>query len=157
MKPQVMVSSVTKDRVPLGNVGKLAGVWLESEKLRDRLKAAGLKSDAETLVPFEFIRSEIKRHLVGKYAWEVYLFEDKAGQRSGEHDTLDATKESQLVIGIFGQDTGWQVGDHDPLTPTEKAEFQRRCEGFPPGGRIQLPLTKYRERPVKSYEPWWIT
>jgi hypothetical protein len=118
MKPQVMVSSVTKDRVPLGNVGKLAGVWFESEKLGDRLKAAGLKSDAGTLVPFEFIRSEIKRHLVGKYAWEVYLFEDKAGQRSGEHDTLDATKESQLVIGIFGQDTGWQVGDHDPLTPT---------------------------------------
>jgi hypothetical protein len=48
----------------------------------------------------------------------VYLFEDKAGERSGERDTLDAAKDSQLVIGIFGSGTGWQVGDHDPLTPT---------------------------------------
>ena len=69
-------------------------------------------------ISFDFIRQEIKRHLIGKYGWDVYLFEDHAGQKSGEEDTLNAAKDSQLVIGIFGSSTGWQVGDHDPLTPT---------------------------------------
>lgn len=118
MKPQAMVSSVTKDSIPLGNLSKLSGVWFESETLAERLKAAGYKSEAGSLISFDFIRKEIKRHLVAKYGWEVYLFEDQAGERSGERDTLNAAKDSQLVIGIFGSGTRWHVGDHDPLTPT---------------------------------------
>lgn len=113
-----MVSSVTKDRVPLGNLNRLSAVWFESERLAERLKAAGFKNETGSQISFDFIREEIKRHLVGKYGWEVYLFEDKAGEKSGEKDTVNAARDSQLVIGIFGSDTGWHVGDHDPLTPT---------------------------------------
>jgi hypothetical protein len=118
MKPQAMISSVTKDSVPLGSLNKLTSVWFECDKVAQRLKSAGFKNDAGAQISFEFIRQEIKRHLTGKYGWEVYLFEDHAGQKSGEEDTLNAAKDSQLVIGIYGSSTGWQVGDHDPLTPT---------------------------------------
>jgi hypothetical protein len=118
MRPQAMISSVTKDYIPLGSLSTLTPVWFESEKLAERLKSVGLKDDAKTKIPFDFIRQEVKHHLVGKYAWEVYLFEDHAGEKSGEKDTLKAVKDSQLIIGIFASSTGWQVGDHDPLTPT---------------------------------------
>lgn len=118
MKPQAMISSVTKDEIPLGTLNKLAPAWFEADKFAQRLRSAHFKNEAASLISFDFIRQEIKRHLVGKYGWDVYLFEEHAGQKSGEKDTLDAVKDSQLIIGIFGSSTGWQVGDHDPLTPT---------------------------------------
>lgn len=118
MKPQVMISSVTKDSIPLGQFNKLSGIWFESETLPDRLKAARLKSEAASQISFDFIRGEIGRHLAGKYGWDIYLFEDVTGEKSGEKDTILAAEKSDLVIGIFGSGTGWKVGDHDPLTPT---------------------------------------
>jgi hypothetical protein len=118
MKPQAMISSVTKDRIPLGSLNKLKSIWFESDKFAQRLTSAGFKIESGSMISFDFVRQEIKRHLVGKYAWDVYLFEDHAGEKSGERDTLDAVKDSQLVIGIFGSSTGWQLGDHDPLSPT---------------------------------------
>ena len=101
MRPQAMISSVTKDQIPLGALKKLAPVWFEGERFAQRLRSAHFKNEAASLITFDFIRQEIKRHLVGKYGWDVYLFEDHAGQRSGERDTLDVVKDSQLILGIF--------------------------------------------------------
>jgi hypothetical protein len=83
MKPQAMVSSVTKDRIPLGNLSKLAGVWFESEKLAERLKAASFKSDAGSLISFDFIREEIRCHLVGKYDGKCTFLKIKLARGAG--------------------------------------------------------------------------
>jgi hypothetical protein len=82
MKPQAMVNSVTKDRIPLWNLSKLSGVWIESERLPERLKAAGFKSDTGSLISFDFIREEIKRHLVGSTDGKCTCLKIKLAKRA---------------------------------------------------------------------------
>lgn len=117
MKARVMISSVVKDIVPLGNTSRLRNVWHDPDGLIGRLRAAGYEGGTD--VSFGALRPEIARHLTNKYSFEVYIFEDLPGEGRppAEETVLEATN-SDLVIGIFGSLTGWPVPDQDPLTPT---------------------------------------
>src|SRR5579872_3639692 len=115
MRARVMISSVTKDQLPIGNLARLSGVWNESSTLRERLLGGG---PADT-VTFSAIRSEITAHLVAKYGLDAYIYEETPGPgRAPEAETVREATRAHLVIGIFGSKSGWTVGDQDPLTPT---------------------------------------
>ena len=119
MAARVMLSSVTKDDLPLGDVGKLKAFWYESQSLSDRLTIKNSTLKADSRIDFTFVRSEIQRHLKGKYGFEVYNFQNTPSDgASPEEVTIRETRRSHLVIGIFGSQVGWKVSDHDPLSPT---------------------------------------
>lgn len=119
MNATVMISSVTKDEVPLGDIGALKDVWYRATGLPDRLKAQGLSAEPRTAVPFSAIRKELREHLAGKYGFDVYIFEETPGPGGNPKDvTVRKARKSHLVIGIFGTKTGWKVPDQDPLKPT---------------------------------------
>lgn len=119
MKARVMISSVIRDKIKLGKVVKLATDWFESQTLTKRLRAAKLGTEAISEIPFSFVRTEIKRHLEGKYGFDVYIFEEAGGSgRSPEDETKSIAATSDLIIGIFGVSSGAVIGDQDPLTPT---------------------------------------
>jgi hypothetical protein len=119
MSARIMISSVTKDQVPLGNIETLKDLWYAYGSLTDRLKQNALGISSQSLIPFTFIRRELHEHLEAKYGFDVYTFEDTpAPGRSPEEETLLEARKSHLVLGIFGSKTGWKVPDQDPLTPT---------------------------------------
>jgi hypothetical protein len=119
MPARVMLSSVTKDDLSLGDIGKLKDFWYQSETLPVRLQQNGWTPKAGSRIDFAFARSEIQQHLAGKYGFEVYNFQNTPTEgASPEKATIFETRRSQLVIGIFGSQTGWRVPDQDPLTPT---------------------------------------
>jgi hypothetical protein len=72
MPARVMLSSVTKDDLPLGDIGKLKDFWYESETLPDRLQQSGWPLKAGSRIDITFARNEIQHHLAGKYEFEVY-------------------------------------------------------------------------------------
>jgi len=113
MPARIMLSSVTKDDLPLGDIGKLKGFWYESERLSERLPKTASRVD------FTFARTEIQHHLEGKYGFEVYNFQNTPSDgASPEQVTTRETRHSHLAIGIFASQVGWKVPDQDPLTPT---------------------------------------
>lgn len=115
MRARVMISSVTNDYLPLGNLNKLSAIWNDASKLRQRL-VGDPQADIAT---FSAIRSEVKAHLVAKYGFDAYIFEETPGPgRAPEEETTLEANHAHLVIGVFGSKTGWTVGDQDPLTPT---------------------------------------
>jgi len=119
MPARVMLSSVTKDDVPLGNVGVLSDIWYQASTLAERFQAEapGLKPTAR--ISFTLVRSEIQRHLEGKYGFEVYNFQNTPSDGgSPEKVTIEETHRSHLTIGLYGSQSGWKVPDQDPLTPT---------------------------------------
>ena len=117
MKARVMISSVVKDVVRLGNTDRLSGIWHDANGLVSRLETWGYEAGKN--VPFAALRREIARHLTSKYGFDVYIFEDVPGEgRPPAEETLLQATKSELVIGIFGSLTGWTVPDQDPLTPT---------------------------------------
>jgi hypothetical protein len=119
MPGRVMLSSVTKDDLPLGDIRKLKDFWYESETIPERLQQSGWPLKTGSRIDFTFARSEIQHHLAGKYGFEVYNFQNTATDgASPEKVTILETRRSHLVIGIFGSQTGWRVPDQDPLTPT---------------------------------------
>jgi hypothetical protein len=110
-----MISSVTKDELPLGNLKQLSCIWNDASTLSTRL-VENEKTDRAT---FPAIRKEIKNHLVAKYGFDAYIFEDTPGPgRAPEAETIIEARQAHLVIGVFGSKKGWAVGDQDPLTPT---------------------------------------
>jgi hypothetical protein len=110
-----MISSVTKDELPLGNVNQLSGVWHDASGLKQRL----LGDQTGGTTTFTKIRSEVKAHLIAKYGFDAYIFEETPGPgRAPETETTLEATHAHLVIGVFGAKTGWTVGDQDPLTPT---------------------------------------
>jgi hypothetical protein len=114
-----MLSSVTKDDVPIGDVGKLKGFWHDSETLIERVSNKDRSLKPNSRVDFTFVRGEIQRHLESKYGFEVYNFQNTpSDSASPEAVTIRETRRSHLVIGIFGSRVGWKVPDQDPLTPT---------------------------------------
>ena len=119
MHARVMLSSVTKDDIPLGDIRSLKSTWYEFETLTERLQSAGLSVEADSRIDFTSVRTEIQRHLKGKYGFEVYNFQNTPSDGgSPERVTILESHRSHLVIGIFGSKTGWKVPDQDPLTPT---------------------------------------
>jgi len=119
MRARVMLSSVTKDDVPIGDVGKLKGFWHDSETLIERVSNKDRSLKPNSRVDFTFVRGEIQRHLESKYGFEVYNFQNTpSDSASPEAVTIRETRRSHLVIGIFGSRVGWKVPDQDPLTPT---------------------------------------
>jgi hypothetical protein len=119
MRARVMISSVSRDKVPLGQIEKLGGVWHESATLAERLKAARLQVSTSTKVPFSFVRHEIQRHLQQKYGFETYIFEEDGGTGgSPQQETVAEAERAHLVIALYGSSTGWSVPGQDPLTPT---------------------------------------
>ena len=117
MQARVMVSSVMKDSISLGNPSILKGIWSDPENFLGRLKKNGYR--AESGVPFAAIRNEIAHHLKQKYGFDVYTFEGSPGQgRAPAEETVLEARKSDLVIGIFGASMGWTVPDQDPLSPT---------------------------------------
>lgn len=119
MKAQIMISSVVRDEIKLGNIAKLTADWFDAQSLKKRVRLAKLNTDVASEIPFSFVRAEIKRHLEGKYGFDVYIFEEAGGSgRSPEDETSSIAATSQLVIGIFGVSSGAKIGDQDPLTPT---------------------------------------
>jgi hypothetical protein len=115
MRARVMISSVTKDELQLGNLNRLARVWNETTGLQQRLVGDRIASTTT----FSAIRSEIVTHLNGKYGFDAYIFEETPGPgRSPETETVLEATRAHLVLGIFGSKTGWTVDDQDPLTPT---------------------------------------
>jgi hypothetical protein len=119
MRARVMLSSVTKDDLPLGDLKKLKGFWHDSETLNERLPKTSGSPKPASRVDFTFVRKEIQRHLECKYGFEVYNFQNTPSDgASPEQATIRETRRSHLVIGIFGSRVGWKVADHDPLTPT---------------------------------------
>jgi len=114
-----MLSSVTKDDLPIGDVGKLKGFWLAGETLIERVSNKDRSLKPNSRVDFTFVRGEIQRHLESKYGFEVYNFQNTpSDSASPEAVTIRETRRSHLVIGIFGSRVGWKVPDQDPLTPT---------------------------------------
>jgi len=98
MRARVMISSVTKDEVSLGNLNRLAGIWNEAAGLQQRLIGGRETSTAI----FSAIRSEIAAHLKAKYGLDAYIFEETAGPgRSPETETVLEATGAHLVIGIF--------------------------------------------------------
>jgi hypothetical protein len=119
MRARVMLSSVTKDDLPIGDVSKLKDFWHDSETLTERLPNKDCLLNPHSRVDFTFVRGEIQRHLERKYGFEVYNFQNTpSDSASPEQVTIRETRRSHLVIGIFGSRVGWKVPDHDPLTPT---------------------------------------
>src|ERR1035437_3498205 len=119
MPARVVLSSVTKDDIPLGNIGQLGDFWFQAETLPERLHLNGQPLKTDSRVSFTDIRSEIQNHLEGKYGFEVYNFQGTPTDSGApEKVTILETHRSHLVIGIFGSHTGWTVPDQDPLTPT---------------------------------------
>jgi len=119
MPARVMLSSVTKDDVLLGNIGALNDIWYQASTLAERFQteAPGLKPTGR--VSFTLVRSEIQRHLEGKYGFEVYNFQNTPSDGgSPEKVTIEETHRSHLTIGLYGSQSGWKVPDQDPLTPT---------------------------------------
>ena len=119
MPARVMLSSVTKDDILLGDIGSLKDSWYQFATLQERLKqkSAPLKKDSR--IDFTSIRAELTNHLEGKYGFEVYNFQNRPSDGgSPQGVTILETHRSQLVIGIFGSQSGWKVPDQDPLTPT---------------------------------------
>jgi|HubBroStandDraft_6_1064221.scaffolds.fasta_scaffold09619_3 hypothetical protein len=119
MPARVMLSSVTKDDILLGDIGSLKDSWYQFATLQERLKqkSAPLKKDSR--IDFTSVRAELTNHLEGKYGFEVYNFQNRPSDGgSPQGVTILETHRSQLVIGIFGSQSGWKVPDQDPLTPT---------------------------------------
>jgi hypothetical protein len=119
MPARVMLSSVTKDDILLGDIGSLKDSWYQFATLHERLKqkSAPLKKDSR--IDFTSVRAELTNHLEGKYGFEVYNFQNRPSDGgSPQGVTILETHRSQLVIGIFGSQSGWKVPDQDPLTPT---------------------------------------
>jgi hypothetical protein len=115
MRARIMISSVTKDELPLGNLKQLSSIWIDASTLRNRL----VENQAVDRARFSAIRKEIKDHLVAKYGFDAYIFEETPGPgRAPEAETILEARHAHLVIGVFGSKTGWTVGDQDPLTPT---------------------------------------
>jgi len=110
-----MISSVTKDDVPLGDLSRLSAIWNDASGVRRRL----VGDQPGDTVTFTAIRSEVRAHLVTKYGFDAYIFEETPGPgRAPEVETTLEANQAHLVIGLFGAKTGWTVGDQDPLTPT---------------------------------------
>jgi hypothetical protein len=119
MSARVMISSVTKDEIPLGDIQTLKDFWHQGSTLSGRLTGQGFSAEPGTQVSFTFIREELQRHLAGKYGFEAFAFENtpsRGGAPQGA--TVLETHGSHLVLGILGSNTGWKVPDQDPLTPT---------------------------------------
>jgi len=115
MPARVMISSVTKDECPQGDLDRLSTIWHEASGLQQRL-CGGRVGEAVT---FSAMRTEIAAHLLGKYGFDAYIFEKTPGAgRSPEEETVREAYRADLVVAIFGSKTGWTVGDQDPLTPT---------------------------------------
>lgn len=76
MSARIMLSSVTKDDLPVGDLVKLKSFWYESETLAERLPAKGRPQNGDTRVDFTSVRTEIQRHLEGKYGFEIYNFQN---------------------------------------------------------------------------------
>lgn len=119
MKAQVMISSVVQDKIRLGAISRLGSFWFDAAGLLHRLTTEGHGTTANSEVPFSFVRSELRRHLEGKYNFDAYIFEETPGAgRAPAEETRRMAQDSHLFIGIFGSSTGWKVSDHDALTPT---------------------------------------
>ena len=119
MPARVMLSSVTKDDIPLGDIGKLKDFWYQAAALVERIQLNGQPLTAGSRISFTDARSEIQHHLEGKYGFEVYNFQDTPTDSGApEKVTILETHRSHIVIGIFGSKTGWTVPDQDPLSPT---------------------------------------
>jgi lipocalin len=103
MRARVMISSVTKDEVPLANLERLAGIWNEVARLQQRLIG-----DRETATAtFSAIRSEIAAHLEGKYGLDAYIFEETPGPgRSPETETILEATRAHLATWNF-RDKDW--------------------------------------------------
>jgi hypothetical protein len=119
MPARVMLSSVTKDDLPLGDVRQLNDCWYQSASLPERLRLNGKLPKPETRISFTDTRSELQHHLEGKYGFEVFNFQNTPTDGgTPETETLRETHRSHIVIGLFGAQSGWKVPDQDPLTPT---------------------------------------
>src|ERR1044071_654306 len=75
MRARVMISSVTKDEVPIGDLSRLSTIWNDAAGVRRRL---GGDQPGHT-VTFTVIRSEVRAHLVAKYGFDAYIFEETPG------------------------------------------------------------------------------
>jgi hypothetical protein len=114
-----MLSSVTKDDVPLGDINRLKPFWYLADSLPERIPRKNRSMQVGFRVDFTFIRAEIQQHLAGKYGFEVFNFQNTSTDgASPENATIGETRHSHLVIGIFGARIGWKVPDRDPLSPT---------------------------------------
>ena len=144
MSARIMLSSVTKDDLPVGGLVKLKSFWYESEALAERLPAKGRPQNGDTRVDFTSVRTEIQRHLEGKYGFEVYNFQNTPSDGASPEEVTDReTRRCHLVIGIFGSRVGWKVPDHDPLTPTFREwrtalENPLKFEVFVPKSSLEL-------------------
>ena len=119
MPARVMLSSVTKDDIPLGDIAQLQDFWYEVATLQERLQPRGHSLKTDLRISFTDARSELQRHLEGKYGFTVYNFQNTpADGGAPEKVTIAETHRSHMVIGVFGSQTGWKVPDQDPLTPT---------------------------------------
>jgi hypothetical protein len=119
MAARIMLSSVTKDEIPLGDTSMLKAFWFEAETAAERLQAGGEPLKADSRISFTAARSEVQRHLIGKYGFEVYNFQNTPTDSGApEEITIQEVYRSHMVIGLFGSQTGWKVPDQDPLTPT---------------------------------------
>jgi len=119
MPARVMLSSVTKDDILLGDIGSLKDSWYQFATLQERCKQKNAPPKKDPRIDFTSVRAELTNHLEGKYGFEVYNFQNRpADGGSPQGVTILETHRSQLVIGIFGSQGGWKVPDQDPLTPT---------------------------------------
>ena len=119
MPARVMLSSVTKDDLPLGDVRQLKDFWYQTASLPERLRLNGKLPKPETRISFTDTRSELQHHLEGKYGFEVFNFQNTPTDGgTPETETLRETHRSHFVIGLFDAQSGWKVPDQDPLTVT---------------------------------------
>jgi hypothetical protein len=119
MPARVMLSSVTKDDIPLGDIRQLNDSWYQAVSLPERIRNIGKPPKPETRISFTDVRREVQHHLEGKYGFEVFNFQNSPTDGgSPETETLRETHRSHFVIGLFGTQSGWKVPDQDPLTPT---------------------------------------
>jgi hypothetical protein len=133
MAAQIMISSVSRDRIPLGDIAILEDTWHKSSTLLERLEGKKGSTQPGGDVSFDSIRSEVARHLSEKYGFDAFDFKTGSDQGpSPERQTLDAAKRAHLVIGIFGYSKGFRPRDNNPLSPTlrEWAEALQTPEKF---------------------------
>src|SRR5215813_14905400 len=103
MKARVMISSVTRDKIPVGQIDRLGPVWHEGAALGERLKNHEGMRELPREVSFSFARQEIAHHLSEKYGFDTYIFEEEGGGGASPQEEVTAEAESaQLVIALYG-------------------------------------------------------